>query len=220
MSLSTYREARTMMEQIPGPAYQVRTRRLFIRCWNPKDAPLLKAAIDASLDHLRPWMAWAQDEPEELQKKIDRLRRYRGQFDLGNEFHYGIFAHEQRSVLGALGLHTRVGEEALEIGYWIHQAHIHQGLATEATAAMIKVAFEVHGAERVEVHCDPGNTRSAAIPGRLGFTQEAILRRRQPFVDRAKLDQMIWTLFAEEYPSSPSAQADIQAFDAIGRRIL
>jgi hypothetical protein len=31
---------------------------------------------------------------------------------------------------------------------------------------------------------------------------------------------MIWTLFADEYPSTPSAQAEIKAFDAIGRPML
>ncbi len=168
-----------MSEQVPGPAYWVKTKCLLIRCWDPKDAALLKTAIEESLDHLRPWMAWAQDEPEELQKKIDRLRRYRGLFDLGKEFHYGIFDHEERKVLGAIGLHTRVGEGAREIGYWIHQGYTHRGLATEATAAMTKAAFEIDRVERVEIHCDPANTRSAAIPKKMGFAQEAILRRRQ-----------------------------------------
>jgi hypothetical protein len=31
---------------------------------------------------------------------------------------------------------------------------------------------------------------------------------------------MIWTLFEENYPTSLAAQADIQAFDVIGRRII
>jgi hypothetical protein len=34
------------------------------------DAPLLKTAIDASLEHLRPWMLWAQHESEDLQLQI------------------------------------------------------------------------------------------------------------------------------------------------------
>jgi hypothetical protein len=31
---------------------------------------------------------------------------------------------------------------------------------------------------------------------------------------------MIWSLFAEDYPSSPAAKLDILAFDAIGRRLI
>ena len=62
-------------------AYRIETERLVIRCYNPSDAPLLKLAIDESLDHLRPWMPWAMHEPESVEAKIDRLRAYRGQFD-------------------------------------------------------------------------------------------------------------------------------------------
>ena len=47
-----------------GPAYRIHTQRLVLRCWQPTDAPLLKAAIDASLEHLRPWLPWAQHEPK------------------------------------------------------------------------------------------------------------------------------------------------------------
>jgi hypothetical protein len=31
---------------------------------------------------------------------------------------------------------------------------------------------------------------------------------------------MIWTLFASEYPTSPAARAEIEAFDGIGRKLL
>ena len=53
-----------------GPAYRVHTQRLVIRCWQPEDAPLLKASIDENLEHLRPQMPWAMNEPTDLQAKI------------------------------------------------------------------------------------------------------------------------------------------------------
>ncbi len=46
-----------------NPPCRIHTRKLVLRCWNPTDAPLLKAAIDESLDELRPWMPWARNEP-------------------------------------------------------------------------------------------------------------------------------------------------------------
>ena len=42
------------------PPYRIVTERLVLRCWEPRDAAALKEAVDASLDHLRPWMPWAQ----------------------------------------------------------------------------------------------------------------------------------------------------------------
>jgi RimJ/RimL family protein N-acetyltransferase len=208
-----------MSASVPGPAYRIQTQRLIIRCWQPSDAALLKAAIEESLDHLRPWMPWAQDEPQELQDRVGWLRRARGKFDLDRDFVYGIFSPDESQVLGGTGLHTRVGEGAREIGYWIHQDYINQGLATETAAALTKVAFEVDEVNRVEIHCDPQNVRSAAIPRKLGFVHEATLRQRVADADGERRDTMIWTLFADEYPTSPAASAEIEAFDAIGQRI-
>jgi RimJ/RimL family protein N-acetyltransferase len=204
---------------MPGPAYRIETPRLVIRCWEPKDAPQLKAAIDASLEHLRPWMPWAEDEPEELDRKVERIRQFRGKFDLDQDYVYGIFSRNDTHVLGGTGLHTRVGPNAFEIGYWVRAGSINRGLATETAAALTRVAFEIAKVERIEIHCDPENVRSAAVPRKLGYTHDATLRRRTTRSGQPR-DTMIWTLFADEYPSSPAAQAALEAFDALGRKLL
>lgn len=202
------------------PPYRIETRRTVIRCWYPSDAPLFKAAIDASLEHLRGWMAWAMDEPESLEAKVQRLRRNRFLFDSDKDYVYGIFSPNERIVLGGTGLHTRVGKNAFEIGYWIHADHINQGLATEVSAALTRVAFELCQIERMEIHCDPNNVRSAAVPRKLGYTHDATLRRRMVTPQGEPRDTMIWTLFADEYPRSPAASASLRAYDAMGRRVL
>ena len=209
-----------MPTTIPGPAYRIVTPRLVIRCRKPEDAPLIAAAIEASMEHLRPWMNWIADEPTDLQERVSRLRRFRGQFDLDQNYGYGLFDRDEREMLGAVGLHTDPGEGALEIGYWIHVAHTNQGLATEAAAALTRVAFEVHGIRRVEIHCDARNARSAAVPRKLGYTHEATLHNRGVDYQGKPRDMMVWSLFADGYPGSQAARAKIEAYDALGRRIL
>ena len=142
------------------------------------------------------------------------------QFDQDEDYVYGVFSPDQSAVLGSSGLHTRVGKDAREIGYWIHADHINQGLATEVSAALAKVAFEVDKVQRIEIHCDPRNDRSAAVPRKLGFTHEATLRQRTQSVEGELVDAMIWTLLADDYPTSPAAKTPIEAFDVIGRRVL
>ncbi len=209
-----------MAEQVTGPAYRIETRRAVIRCWQPADAPVLKKAIEESLEHLQPWMDWALDEPTDLQTKIDLIRRFRGRFDLDQDFTYAIFNREESRVLGGTGLHTRPGGSAREIGYWIHKNHINRGLATEVAGALTRVAFEIDRVDRVEIHCDPKNARSAAVPRKLGYIHEATLGRRLFTANNPPRDTMIWTLFAHDYPESPAAKAEIKAFDATGRPIL
>jgi RimJ/RimL family protein N-acetyltransferase len=203
-----------------GPAYRILTDRLLLRCWEPKDAVLLKTAIDDSLEHLRPWMPWVKHEPEDLEAKTARLRRFRGNFDLDRDFVYGIFNQDESKVLGGTGLHPRVGEGALEIGYWIHVEHTNQGLAAEAAAALTKVAFEINQVNRVEIHCDPNNVRSASVPRKLGYVQEAILRHRGHTPEGEPRDTMIWTMLAKEYTTGMVRGIEIKAFDVVGQRLL
>lgn len=205
--------------EFSNPAYRIQTKRLLIRCYNPSDAPLLAEAVTASVKHLRPWMPWAHAEPEPIEEKFQRLKRFRGLFDLGQDFIYGIFSPDDTKLLGGTGLHTRLGEGALEVGYWIHKDYTDQGLVTESTAALIKVAFELIHVHRIEIHCDPENLASAAIPRKLGFTLEGTLRANMRFLDRWR-DTMIWGLLESEYPESPSSKTEIKVFDANGQQVL
>lgn len=204
---------------MPAPAYRIVTPQLLLRCYTPADAPLLAEAITESIEHLLPWMPWAAAEPEPLQAKIERLRRFRANFDLDKDFVYGIFNPQEKRLLGSTGLHPGIGKDALEIGYWLHKDYIGRGYATETAAALTKVAFEVHKVERVEIHCAVENARSAAVPRRLGFRHEATLKNRS-YAHGHACDQMVWTLFAEEYPSTPAARLEIAAYDAAERRLL
>jgi RimJ/RimL family protein N-acetyltransferase len=210
-----------MSQQLPAPAYRIRTPRLVLRCWNPADAHLLKEAVESSIDHLRPFMPWAHYEPTTLQQKIDLLRKFRAEFDLGQEYVYGVWNLEETRVLGGCGLHKRGAANVLEIGYWIRHDETRQGYATELSQALVKVAFEVHQVKRVEIRCDPHNVPSAAVPRRLGFTLEGTLRRVIPDHTQQNLtDSMVWGMLAAEYPSSLSASIELQAFDAINRPLL
>jgi RimJ/RimL family protein N-acetyltransferase len=164
-------------------------------------------------------MPWALHEPEGLEAKIQRLRRSRGRFDLDQDFVYGVFNLQETQVLGGTGLHTRVGEGAREIGYWIDKDHINQGLATELAAALTRVAFELDQVSRVEIRCAPNNKPSAAVPRKLGFTHQKTLLEKT-LANGQPVYKMIWRLLAREYLASPAASAEIEAYDAVGRRIL
>jgi RimJ/RimL family protein N-acetyltransferase len=192
-----------------GPAYRIVTPRLVLRCWDPRDAPLLKDAIDSSLDHLRPWMPWARHEPQTLAQKVELLREFRGQFDLGADSIYGIFDAGEERVLGGTGLHPRIGTGGLEIGYWIRADAAGRGIATESTAALTRVAFELAGVERVEIHCAAENLASAAIPRKLAYS-----------LQEPAGDDLVFTLTAAEFPESPAAGTALAAFDATGAPLI
>lgn len=202
-----------------GPAYRILTPRLLIRCWQPQDAARLKEAVDSSVEHLRRWLPWAANEPEPLERKLERIRRWRGDFDLNLDFIYGVFDLAEARVLGGTGLHNRVGPDAREIGYWVRADSTGKGIATEFSAALTRVAFEVDKVARVEIHVVVGNGASAAVPRKLSYIHEATVRRPHPG-GGALYDTMVWTMFAEKYPGSPAASQPVEAYGFGDERLL
>ena len=200
--------------------YTILTPRLKLCCPEPAMASELAALVRLNLEHLRPWMPWATVENANIEVQYTRLRNLRAEFDLDREYGFLIYDRGGIELLGSTGLHRRGPERSLEIGYWIDQAHTHQGLATEASAALTRAAFDLLNVMRVEIHCDPANTASAAVPARLGYTNDGTLRLRLVNSDGELRDEMVWSLLLSEYPTSPSANLPIEAYDALGRRLL
>lgn len=183
---------------VDAPPVAIRTARLLIRSWQAGDGPLLKAAIDANLLHLRPWMPWAHDEPSPPDVVEARVRRFADSFARGDDWIYALVSPDGRRVLGGSGLHPRIGPHGLEIGYWLDAAHTGRGLASEAAAALTLVAFGLPQVDVVEIRCDPLNLASAAIPRRLGFRLAEILAADTPASGGEPRDTMVWRISRDE----------------------
>ena len=203
------------------PPYRIETERLVIRCYDPRDAPLLKAAFDSSIKHLSEWMPWARLEPQTLEQKVELLRTFRGRFDHDENYVYGVFSRDESELLGGSGFHKRSNEGSLEIGYWVAVGAVGQGIATEATAVQTRAGLELCGLDRIDLQVDPRNERSLNIPRRLGFTQEGVLRRRlDPGAEgEPRRDSTVFTMLREELAGSPCLKYDYVAFDAAGNRL-
>ena len=191
-----------------------------IRPYDPRDAPLLKAAVERSRDHLWPWMPWTPAEPEPLDDVVQRLRSFRAEFDADENWIMGVFSPDESRILGGTGLHPRGGDGSLEIGYWVAVDAIGQGYATEVTAVLTRVGFEIVGLERVDLQIESTNERSVNVARKLGFTHEGTLRRRLPRREgEPRGDSMVFTMLSEELPGSPCAAYAYRAYDVLGAQV-
>lgn len=140
---------------------------LLLRRWRPRDAKALSRAVAESAEHLRPWMAWIAEEPVPPRRLRARLGEWERDWARGGDVFLGVFLDGQ--VAGGCGLHRRIGEGGLEIGYWIHAAFVRRGLATRAARLLTDGAFSVPGITHVEIHHDKANQASGGVPRKLGF---------------------------------------------------
>jgi RimJ/RimL family protein N-acetyltransferase len=164
------------------------------------DATALARAVRESLDHLQPWMPWANPEAATVPAQSSHLAEAEAGWQRGTDFVYLILRPpgngdmasagagrgrmgegsepDRDEVLGVIGLHRRVGPGAIEIGYWTHAAHAGRGYMTVAARAITQAAEALRDVERVEIHTDEANVRSAAIPLKLGYRLDRVDARR------------------------------------------
>ncbi len=199
------------------------TPRLRLRAWTPADAPALKAAVDASLDHLRPWLPWTTDEPTPLDGVAERLARFADDFAAGRWWGYGIHARDAAPagapVLGGAGVHPPREDDqppsVREVGYWLRAGATGRGYMTEAAGALVDAALAEPGVLAVEIRCDPANVASARVPARLGF---ALRERRvadRVGADGTPRDTLVWERRVSPWRLRPATPADLPRLAAI-----
>jgi RimJ/RimL family protein N-acetyltransferase len=175
----------TAPEQIDAGVVVLRRHRV-------DDAPALVEAINSSLEHLQPWMPWA-NAPATIASSTAFLTDAVTRFETGAEFGYLLLDPTERHIVGGAGLHARRGPDTREIGYWVHVDWTRRGIAASAARALAEVAFGFDGVERVEIRCDVDNTASAAVPRSLGWELTGIVARA-PDAPGESGREMVWAI--------------------------
>jgi RimJ/RimL family protein N-acetyltransferase len=155
----------------------LRTDRLLLRSWAPEDAAALYPVLAANVAHLGAWIPRHVATPIPPTELAERLRGFAADFAEGKAFRFAMLTPDSAQVLGEADLFPRaaagrvplVDADRVELGYWLDAAATGQGLATEATRALLELAASLPGMTHAEIRCDAANAPSAAIPGRLGF---------------------------------------------------
>jgi ribosomal-protein-serine acetyltransferase len=171
-----------------------------LRPFEPSDADELYAVIDANRAMLAPWMPWAPAQT--LETTQDFIAESRRQFADDNGFQAAII--DGGAIVGAVGFH-RVDHvnRSSSLGYWLAASAQGRGTVTLATAALIEWAFrgpwQLH---RLEVRAGTANAPSRAIPERLGFALEGVMRGAEKLGDDW-IDHAVYGLLADDWSGYP-----------------
>ena len=164
-----------------------------LRFFTPDDADVVARAVGDSLEHLKPWMPWADEQSADPAFQQARLRKLPALASRQEEWQYGLFSADDSRLLGSFGLMTRRGPGTIEIGYWVHVDAIGHGNATRATRRLTEHARSLDGVRQVIICCDEANQRSASVPRKLGFSLVRV-ESRAPEAPGERGRLMIWTL--------------------------
>lgn len=169
-----------------------------LRMFEPRHTNALFALTDTNRRHLRQWVPWL-DTVVAATDTLNFIVSTQKQFADNNGFITGIWY--QGELAGVLG-HNRIDwiNRLSEVGYWIGDGFQGRGVVTRSCRALVTHAFTEMHLNRIEIRCAEGNSRSRAIPERLGFRQEGIIRQAEWLYDKF-VDLVVYGMVASEWQS-------------------
>lgn len=144
-----------------------------LRRYSLLDAETLFALVDAERERLRRWLPWVDGVRTAEDERV-WLKAVLSSAELKEEG-YGIW--DRGELAGSVGMHLDSLNDGADIGYRLGRSFEGRGLVTRACRALIDRGFGELRLHRITIHAAPDNARSRAVPERLGFTQEAVLRQ-------------------------------------------
>ena len=161
-----------------------------------ESAAWLFAMVDRNRDHLKKFFGWVDatqtvaDSEQFIQKTIDA---YQDNKQIPLQIWY------KNNYVGLIDFHGISTKNKLaQIGYWIDADYQGKGIVTQACKLLIQYGFETIGLNRIEVECNVENLKSSAVPKRLGFTFEGIMRQSRELNGRFQ-DIQLFSLLKSEF---------------------
>lgn len=180
--------------------------RYVLRTFMPGDGPLLHEAKAGSYDHLRPWLAWAEDRHTRDEHEA-LVRRFRADFLTNVSWVLGIFAPDEGRLLGGTDfrpvgpVHGWDGE----IGMWIRAEESGQGLGSDVLRTMLRWGFSDWPFQRLQWRCDVRNRASARVAENAGMVLEGTLRGENSETGGGRRDTAVYALVRDDLMDVGSA---------------
>ena len=153
---------------------------------------------DRNREYLREWLPWL-DSNKYLQNTIDFIKYSRKQYKENSSLQLCIRCDGE--LVGVIGFHKVDWlNHSTGIGYWLSRDRQGRGIMTSSCGCLLDYAFGNLGMNRIEIRCATGNMRSRAIPKRLGFVEEGIVRQAEWLYDHY-VDHVVYSILRDEWKS-------------------
>ncbi|MBL4593329.1 MAG: GNAT family N-acetyltransferase [Flavobacteriales bacterium] len=169
---------------------------IVLRLHQEKVASLLFELVEKNRTHFREWLPWL-----DVNTKIEDTKKFiagvEDNYKKGLSLNLGIYYQDK--IIGALGFNVIENtNKKAEIGYVLDKDSYGNGIMTKSCKALINYGFNELDLNRIEIKAAVENTKSRAIPERLGFKQEGILQQGEFLYDHF-VDVAVYGMLKENW---------------------
>nr|WP_068891756.1 GNAT family protein [Pedobacter panaciterrae] len=161
-----------------------------------KHAEGLFVALNSSRAQLSEFLPWVPGM-QTVDDFIVYIKKCELLYQQGIEVSFVIMLDDR--PVGRIGLHyLNVLNQSAAIGYWLAESAQGRGIMIRACKAVIDYGFKELALHRIEIKAATSNLKSQAIPRKLGFQQEGILRHAEK-VNGKFLDLVLYAILDQEW---------------------
>ena len=143
----------------------------------PQDAEELFALTDQDRDPLNQWLPRLDTVTTPSDTRVFTEAQL-VRFQRGEARHVTIFYRDE--IAGVLGYNQLdQTNDTGHLGYGLAREYNGKGIMTASVRDLIGLGFRYYSLNRMEIRCAVDNRKSRAIPERLGFKQEGLIRRAE-----------------------------------------
>src|SRR5699024_2318683 len=161
-----------------------------------RDALRLFTLTNESREHLKEWLPWV----DMIQSEEDSLRFIKQTLQDYLDFHkvtMGIIY--QGELVGVIGFNRiDTTNKIASIGYWLAKDFGGKGIMTRAVTAFLTYGFTNLLLNKIEIRVAKENIASRAIPERLDFVQEGIIRAAEK-LNNIYVDHVLYGMLKDEW---------------------
>jgi len=153
-------------------------------------------AVDKNRGHLSTFLTWVGS-----MKSVADFKNYISNceqlYQEKKEVSFAIIFNG--TVAGRIGLHhINLQNKNASIGYWLTKDAEGKGIIIRSCKKLIDYGFQELGLHRIEIKAAVENKRSQAIPQKLNFKKEGILRGAE-LVNGSFLDLVLYSILRNEW---------------------
>ncbi|MBY0009372.1 GNAT family N-acetyltransferase [Paenibacillus typhae] len=150
---------------------------LVLKLLMPEHGRQMFALVERSRLRLRQWLPWVDGVSEQAHITTFIKNAVKQGSDNGG-FTAGLWVRGE--LAGIIGYHEIDWlSRSVGIGYWLGEGYEGYGYMTSACRVFVDYALLEMELNRIEIRCATGNKASRAIPERLGFVFEGVLRQSE-----------------------------------------
>ena len=156
------------------------------------------------------WLVWV-DNTNTVEEVIGLINEFNGRRKKGVGLNLGIWHKD--NLIGYISVaFIDKARKTAGIAYWLDDEYQGKGIMTKSCKALIEYVFNEMNINKIEISCAEGNVKSRAIPERLGFKKERIIKESELVRGGKLVDNHLYVLNKHDWEKYSGTSDSISGF--------